>query len=171
MESTPEMKCTSQDARSCRTVSSVDMVKQFAVVVKESCPSVREEQLWKKVMLGIRLMHACRYKYADVVLTLTYASVYMRRALAVQTKILTDSEVANLCVLCMYLAHSFVLDSHTKLQLWHKYVFRSSGEFKKLDAQVFDVFRTLDFKLRVLEDEENQVLRILLQDSGTAHDS
>lgn len=37
---------------------------------------------------GIRLMHLCEYHYADVVLTLAYASVYFRGA-ALRTRALT----------------------------------------------------------------------------------
>lgn len=45
-------------------------------------------------MQGIRLMHLCEYHYADVVLTLAYASVYFRSAFASIGQKMSDYEAS-----------------------------------------------------------------------------
>ncbi|CAE7394456.1 unnamed protein product [Symbiodinium natans] len=71
-------------------------------------------RLWHS--MGIRLMHLCEYHYADVVLTLAYASVYFRSAFNNIGQKMSDYEAAHVCVLLIYLAHSFLLDETCPLR-------------------------------------------------------
>ncbi|CAJ1444537.1 unnamed protein product [Effrenium voratum] len=61
-------------------------------------------------------MHLCDYHYADVVLTLAYASVYFRSAFTAIGQKMSDYEAAHVCVLLIYLAHSFLLDETCPLR-------------------------------------------------------
>eukprot|EP00931_Biecheleriopsis_adriatica_P119550 TRINITY_DN94783_c0_g1_i1.p1 TRINITY_DN94783_c0_g1~~TRINITY_DN94783_c0_g1_i1.p1 ORF type:complete len:173 (+),score=39.98 TRINITY_DN94783_c0_g1_i1:47-565(+) len=167
MESTPEVSSSRKETNGAsRAISSVVMVEQFARILCQTTPETigkdERERICRKVMQGIQLMHSCRYKYADVMLTLAYASTYIARVLASKSRSMLEADVAHVCVLCMYLAQSFVLDKHTRLSLWHKHVFRKTRSLTNLNSQLFSIFQTLDFKLRLSEDEENYALSILL---------
>ncbi|CAE7574489.1 unnamed protein product [Symbiodinium pilosum] len=95
------------------------LIHGFAVEVGERSlekSSAKHDTLYKKVLQGIRLMHLCEYHYADVVLTLAYASVYFRSAFNNIGQKMSDYEAAHVCVLLIYLAHSFLLDETCPLR-------------------------------------------------------
>jgi len=127
------------------------------------------ETLYKKVLQGLKLMHLCDYHYADVVLTLAYASVYFRSAFVAIGHKMSDYEAAHVSVLLIYLAHSFLLDETCPLRVWQQHVFKKYCNLKVLDAALFRIFQMRTFKLRITEQEEQQALTSLLGQASIGH--
>eukprot|EP00437_Effrenium_voratum_P004853 CAMPEP_0181424492 /NCGR_PEP_ID=MMETSP1110-20121109/14674_1 /TAXON_ID=174948 /ORGANISM="Symbiodinium sp., Strain CCMP421" /LENGTH=315 /DNA_ID=CAMNT_0023547655 /DNA_START=86 /DNA_END=1033 /DNA_ORIENTATION=+ len=134
-------------------------------------PGVKHDTLYKKVLQGIRLMHLCDYHYADVVLTLAYASVYFRSAFTAIGQKMSDYEAAHVCVLLIYLAHSFLLDETCPLRVWQQHIFKKYCNLKVLDAALFRIFKMRGFRLRITEAEEKQALSVLLLRTNGLHDA
>jgi len=141
------------------------LIHGFAVEVGEKSiekSSAKHDTLYKKVLQGIRLMHLCEYHYADVVLTLAYASVYFRSAFDNIGRTMSDYEAAHVCVLLIYLAHSFLLDETCPLRVWQQHIFKKYCNLKVLDAALYRIFKMRDFRLRITEAEEKEALSVLL---------
>jgi len=142
------------------------LVWRFANILVENSPSaekkVKHEILYKTVLQGVRLMHLCDYSYSDVVVTLAYASVYFQSTYKQIGSKMSNREAAHVCVLLIYLAHSFVLDETCPLRFWHKHIFRRYCTLKVLDAALFRLFQMRGFKLHITEDELKHSLCVLL---------
>ncbi|CAK9020561.1 unnamed protein product [Durusdinium trenchii] len=130
------------------------------------CAASFQKEIRQAVVLdcveGIRLMHLCDYHYADVVLTLAYASVYFRSAFTSIGQKMSDYEAAHVCVLLIYLAHSFLLDETCPLRVWQQHIFKKYCNLKVLDAALYRIFKMRGFRLRVTEAEEKEALSVLL---------
>eukprot|EP00930_Biecheleria_cincta_P028751 TRINITY_DN20045_c0_g1_i3.p1 TRINITY_DN20045_c0_g1~~TRINITY_DN20045_c0_g1_i3.p1 ORF type:complete len:360 (-),score=54.68 TRINITY_DN20045_c0_g1_i3:104-1183(-) len=135
----------------------------------DSAASGSHETLYKKVLQGLKLMHLCDYHYADVVLTLAYASVYFRSAFVAIGHKMSDYEAAHVSVLLIYLAHSFLLDETCPLRVWQQHVFKKYCNLKVLDAALFRIFQMRTFKLRITQQEEQQALTRLLGQASICH--
>jgi len=143
------------------------LVWRFVTMLAEISPDagrkVRTEQLYKNVLQGVRLMHLCDYNYSDVVVTLAYASVYFHSIYGAIGHKMSEFEAAHVCVLLIYLAHSFLLDETCPLRCWQKYVFRKYCTLKVLDAALFRLFSMRkDYGLRVTPEQEKHALTVLL---------
>lgn len=119
-----------------------------------------DEVMCKTVVQSVRLMHLCRYDYADVVLVLAYASVYVRGIEAIGT--MSELEAAHVCALLIYLAHCFLLDETCPLRCWQTHIFRQYCSLQVLESALFKLFQMQDFYLMVTADEERDALRGLL---------
>jgi len=139
---------------------------RFVNILVERSPSaekkVKHETLYKTVLQGVRLMHLCDYSYSDVVVTLAYASVYFQSTYREIGNKMSNHEAAHVCVLLIYLAHSFVLDETCPLRCWQKHIFRKYCTLKVLDAALFRLFQMRGFRLRITEDELKHALSVLL---------
>jgi len=139
------------------------LVTRFCTMLAEAAPSapskVKHDQLYKTVLQGIRLMHLCDYEYSDVVMVLAHASVYFRNTFASIGYKMSEHEAAHVCVLLIYLAHSFLLDETCPLRCWQKHIFRKYCTLKVLDAALFRLFKMRGFLLRISKDEERMALR------------
>lgn len=129
-------------------------------------PTAQQEDFYKTVLRGVRLMHLCDFNYSDIVLTLSYASVYFRGVLETVGDRMTVPEAAHVCVLTIYLAHSFVLDENCPLKHWQKHIFKNYCTLKVLDAALFRMFRLKDFGLRISREEEKLALSSLLRSAN-----
>lgn len=138
------------------------LVHGFEERTDPNAPNVKHDMLYKKVLQGIRLLHLCEFHYADVVLTLAYASVYFRGAFTSLGKTMSDYEAAHVCVLLIYLAHSFLFDETCPLRVWQQHIFKKYCNLKVLDAALYRIFKLRGFKLRITEAEEKEALSVLL---------
>lgn len=147
------------------------LVSRFARIISEHSSEaerkVKHEALFKTVLQGVRLMHLCDYAYADVVLVLAYASVYFKSTFEKIGHKMSEHEAAHVCVLLIYLAHSFLLDETCPLRCWQKHIFRKYCTLKVLDAALFRLFQIRkDYGLRITERELQGALQGL---SGNAN--
>eukprot|EP00927_Polykrikos_kofoidii_P034232 TRINITY_DN29069_c0_g1_i1.p1 TRINITY_DN29069_c0_g1~~TRINITY_DN29069_c0_g1_i1.p1 ORF type:complete len:317 (+),score=48.81 TRINITY_DN29069_c0_g1_i1:297-1247(+) len=142
------------------------LVSRFVTMLGESTPSVRErlhqEEVIKTILRGVRLMHLCDFSYSDVVMTLSYASVYFRVIFHEVKGNMGSVEAAHICVLSMYLAHCFILDENCPLCHWQKHIFRKYCTLKVLDSALFSLFHKQAFHLRIASEEERKAVSFLL---------
>eukprot|EP00929_Paragymnodinium_shiwhaense_P099109 TRINITY_DN60668_c0_g1_i1.p1 TRINITY_DN60668_c0_g1~~TRINITY_DN60668_c0_g1_i1.p1 ORF type:complete len:363 (-),score=66.14 TRINITY_DN60668_c0_g1_i1:126-1214(-) len=142
------------------------LVWRFAWLVAEMSPSVekkvKRDQFFKTMLQGVRLLHLCDYHYSDVVITLAYAAVYFKGVHEVIGQQMSEPEVAHVCVLLLYLAHSFILDETCPLRCWQKHIFKKYCNLKVLDAALFRLLRVRNYNLRITEEEERFALSVLL---------
>mmetsp|Transcript_18026 Transcript_18026/g.42130 ORF Transcript_18026/g.42130 Transcript_18026/m.42130 type:complete len:365 (-) Transcript_18026:88-1182(-) len=152
-------------ARYARYPDDIDLVMRFTQVLSEvsldAQQKVRHEGLYKTVLQGVRLMHLCEYEYPDVVLVLAYASVYWRNAFEVIGHKMSQHEAAHVCVLLIYLAHSFLLDETCPLRCWQKHIFRRYCTLKVLDAALFRLFKMRKFHLIISDEEQVEAFQRL----------
>lgn len=148
------------------------LVTRFTFFIGEQSPGaadkVRHEQLYKTVLQGLRLMHLCDYDYSDVVVVMAHASVYFRSTFEAIGHKMSQHEAAHVCVLLIYLAHSFVLDETCPLRCWQKHIFRKYCTLKVLDAALFRLFKMRGYALRITEEEERAALLALFGHSKGA---
>lgn len=140
------------------------LVSRFVRVISEGRgehkKKMKHEALYKTVLQGVRLMHLCEYHYADVVLVLAYASVYFRSTFDKIGHKMSEHEAAHVCVLLIYLAHSFLLDETCPLRCWQKHIFRKYCTLKVLDAALYRLFQMRkEYKLRVTDEELKEALQ------------
>lgn len=156
-----------ETAKYARFPDDLVLVWQFVNRIIEACPDaerkIKHEELYRKVLKGIRLMHSCDFNYSDVVVTLAYASVYFAGTYAAIGGSMSVSEAAHVVVLLIFLAHSFVLDETCPLRYWQRNIFRNYCTLKVLDAALFRLFEMRLFVLRVPQDEEKRALSALLR--------
>lgn len=156
-------------SRFAHCADDVILVARFAEIIGTNVISptgereaVKQESLQKKVLQGVKLMHLCDYSYSDVVVTLAYATVYFQSTFVAIGDKMTAYEASHVCVLLIYLAHSFILDETCPLRIWHKHIFRKYCNLKVLDSALFRVFQLRDYQLRISEEEERAALSALL---------
>eukprot|EP00425_Heterocapsa_triquetra_P024233 CAMPEP_0195117656 /NCGR_PEP_ID=MMETSP0448-20130528/114814_1 /TAXON_ID=66468 /ORGANISM="Heterocapsa triquestra, Strain CCMP 448" /LENGTH=320 /DNA_ID=CAMNT_0040154877 /DNA_START=81 /DNA_END=1040 /DNA_ORIENTATION=- len=164
------IRFTQDTARYAQYKDDLVLVWRFANMLVEASPGaadkIKHETFYKTVLQGIRLMHLCDFNYSDVVVTLAYASAYFRSAFSAIGHKMGDTEAAYVCVLLIYLAHSFVLDETCPLRFWQTHIFRKYCNVKVLDAALFRLFHGRDFRLRITPEEEKHALSVLLCSSN-----
>lgn len=143
------------------------LVWRFVTLISSSVSAedeakVKHEELYKRVMQGVRLMHMCEYNYSDVVLTLAYASVYFGHTFGLIGQKMGHREAAHVCVLMVFLAHCFVLDENCPLRCWQEHIFNNYCTLKTLDKALFRMFEVRSFALRITKEEEKHALSMLV---------
>jgi len=124
----------------------------------DAARKVQHDGMHKLLLQAVRLMHLCNYDYEDIVLTLAYASVYWKYAFQLIGHKFTSNEAAHVCVLLIYLAHSFLLDETCKLWWWHNRIFVRYCSLEDLSRAVFRLLKLRGFRLRISHDEQLKVL-------------
>ncbi|CAJ1382542.1 unnamed protein product [Effrenium voratum] len=152
-----------------RTEQDADLAWQLVLAMNQALDETRancrldEQMLQKKVHHTIRFLRACSYSSHDIVVALAYTCAYFRRVMPPLMGVVSRSEAVHICILLIYLAHSFVLDENCPIRDWHRHIFRKYCSLKKMDAALFRVFSFLDFKLMISQEEEAKYLRMILQ--------
>lgn len=164
------IRFSQETARYAQYKDDLVLVWRFANMLVEASPAaaekIKHETFYKTVLQGVRLMHLCDFNYSDVVVTLAYAAAYFRSTFQAIGHKMGDTEAAYVCVLLIYLAHSFVLDETCPLRFWQKHIFRKYCNVKVLDAALFRLFHRRAFRLRISPEEEKQALSVLLCSSN-----
>mmetsp|Transcript_67276 Transcript_67276/g.197498 ORF Transcript_67276/g.197498 Transcript_67276/m.197498 type:complete len:338 (-) Transcript_67276:317-1330(-) len=157
-------------ARFAKYPDDLVLVLRFMDTLEGVASRAKGETTCKTILQGVRLMHSCKYSYADIVLTLTYTSVYFRETVDQINQNMCDYEAAHVCALLMFLAHSFILDETCPLKFWQQNIFKHYCSLKILDMALFRLFRLLNFQLRISNDDEQRGLSILLSNEASAKD-
>eukprot|EP00929_Paragymnodinium_shiwhaense_P025205 TRINITY_DN15306_c0_g1_i1.p1 TRINITY_DN15306_c0_g1~~TRINITY_DN15306_c0_g1_i1.p1 ORF type:complete len:421 (+),score=80.56 TRINITY_DN15306_c0_g1_i1:272-1534(+) len=142
------------------------LLDRFTSIMAEACPAaatlLNSHHVYRTVLQGMHLMHACNYHYSDVVVTLAHASVYFAEVFDAVRHRMTETEVAHVCVLLIYLAHITVLDEACPLKHWHQFIFKKYCTMKVLNAALFRLFSLKNFRLRISQEEQHRALAVLL---------
>mmetsp|Transcript_85528 Transcript_85528/g.135634 ORF Transcript_85528/g.135634 Transcript_85528/m.135634 type:complete len:223 (+) Transcript_85528:95-763(+) len=124
---------------------------------------VDQSLLERKVHQTIKLLQACHYCSHDIVLCFSYACSYAGRVFPLMAGLLGDAEAVHICILLVFLAHSFILDETCPMREWHKHIFQRYCSLKKMDTALFNVFSMLEFRLSIPAEEEAKYFQLILR--------
>eukprot|EP00812_Abedinium_dasypus_P010975 NODE_455_length_1551_cov_314.905749.p1 GENE.NODE_455_length_1551_cov_314.905749~~NODE_455_length_1551_cov_314.905749.p1 ORF type:complete len:236 (+),score=48.47 NODE_455_length_1551_cov_314.905749:55-762(+) len=104
----------------------------------------------KLLLRALKLLRRCNYSFEDICCILTHASVYFHDADALCGSHMDASEVGNVLVTLMFIAHSYVQDETCPLHIWHQHLFRKyCPSLRTLNAAVIRLLEIRRFKLRL----------------------
>jgi len=107
----------------------------------------------KLLLRMLRLLHRCSYSAVDICSILAHASVYFIEVFALCGNYMDATEVGNVLVTMVFLAHSYIQDETCPLPVWHQYLFRGYCPLKKLSEAIMRVMAIRKYILRV-EDKD-----------------
>lgn len=111
-------------------------------------------EIYRCVLKAVRMLLSCGFQIEDVCMVLTFASVYfLDITKKCPVKGMGEGEAANILMLLMYLAHSYVQDEHCPLRVWHKHLFRDYCQMPTLDRALMCLMKMRGYLLRVEEAE------------------
>lgn len=156
----------------------VELVERFLVLLdvtsgtamhkrKRETKHEISEKLAPVLLRAIKLLHLCDYDYADIVLVMVHTSVYFRSVWKEVGSTMDATEAAYVCVLLMFMAHSFILDETCPLKCWQQHLFRQYCSLPVLNAALFHLFRMHNFCLRISQEELIDALWVLTK--GNKH--
>jgi hypothetical protein len=75
------------------------------------------------LLRSVKLLHRCGYHTQDIVTLGSYAVVYAVDVLAAHLGSMDWQEAANMVGLQFFLAHTYLMDEHCPMKVWHKHIF------------------------------------------------
>lgn len=109
------------------------------------------DAMFARIARSLLFLSKCGYSTADICCVVAHATVYFSYAFRKRGQQMDALEIANVFVLALFVAHSYVLDETASLKTWHSSLFNDYCTLPELDSAVVRVFRFCGFKLR-LED-------------------
>lgn len=103
----------------------------------------------KLALKALALLRLCKYSVEDLCSILAHASAYLEDAHACCRHHMDASEFANVLVLVMFVATSYVQDETCPLHVWHQYLFQKYCSLKALNAAIISILEIRSFVLRV----------------------
>lgn len=103
----------------------------------------------KLLLRSLRFLRRCDYSAEDVCSILAHASAYFLDAYGVCGRDMTASEVGNVLVTLMFIAHSYVQDETCPLRIWHQHLFRRYCPLATLNAAVLRLMEIRRYVLRL----------------------
>eukprot|EP00401_Gymnodinium_catenatum_P079254 CAMPEP_0117507026 /NCGR_PEP_ID=MMETSP0784-20121206/26214_1 /TAXON_ID=39447 /ORGANISM="" /LENGTH=325 /DNA_ID=CAMNT_0005302523 /DNA_START=96 /DNA_END=1074 /DNA_ORIENTATION=+ len=107
----------------------------------------RDLRCQQAMVRAIDMLYRCDYSVEDVCATLAHACVYFVQARA--DGVIDESQVLQTLVLCVYIAHSYVLDESCVLDMWRLNVLPYGCTTKGLDREVGRLIMHRGYVLRV----------------------
>lgn len=126
--------------------------------LEENVPAMFISMLFRTV----RLLHRCGYHTHDIVTVGSHAVVYSTGVLQHHSGKMDWSEAAYMVGLQMYIAHSYLMDEHCPLNIWHKFIFAEYCDIKVLNQACIELLRLRRFLLHVPCNEARRVHSELL---------
>jgi len=121
---------------------------------------------------SMRLMCMCGYEMYDICVVLAFASAYFacitQPALVKGDMALEERE--NLLTVCIFVAHSFVLDTNCPLHVWREMVLKGRCSMAALNKATVHVLRLRSFRLRISDENFDRRLRRLLRHTNLEKD-
>lgn len=104
--------------------------------------------MWRCVVL----LRRCGFADEDVCSVLAHASAYMATVVAAAGDGgINLAETRNLLLVCMYAAHSFVLDSECPLRVWRQFAMDQAVSLRSLNMAIVHLMKVRGYKMRVSE--------------------
>lgn len=107
----------------------------------------------KLVLLAIKFLRNCSYSAVDICSILAHASAYFVDVYALCRDVMSPSEVGNVLVTAMFLAHSYIQDETCPLHVWHRYLFKGYCSLKKISEAVMRVMAIRRYVLRLADQD------------------
>jgi hypothetical protein len=105
----------------------------------------------QRLVRAVTFLRSCGYATQDVILVLAHASVYCD-SIREQVGQMKSKEGVNVLMVLMFMAHSYVLDSHCPLRTWHRYLFQDYCNLSTLECAIMSLMKLRGYVLRVSED-------------------
>lgn len=99
----------------------------------------------------VAFLRACRYSAEEICVIFAHASVYFD-AIKGKCKPADVSEILNIMILLMFIAHSYVQDHHCPLHCWHKHLFKKYCTLQTLNRAIMSIMKLRGYVLRVEDD-------------------
>lgn len=115
------------------------------------------------VLGAIDLLIRCGHCIEDVCLVLAHTSSYYLDVHSRCGTRMDPTEIGNVIVVLIYIAHIHVLDQTCPLKVWHEMLFLGRCRIHTLDKATMKLLKVRGYVLRVDEDDLDTRLRHLLQ--------
>jgi len=117
----------------------------------------------KLLLRTIKFLRLCDYSVEDICSILAHASAYFFDAYALCGNHMDSSEVGNVLVTLMFVAHCYVQDETCPLHVWHQHLFRKYCPLKTLNAAIIRLLEIRCYVLRLETQDLNDRFTRLLQ--------
>lgn len=107
----------------------------------------------KLVLQALMFLRGCSYSSVDICSILAHASAYFADVYALCGDFMGPSEVANVLVTAMFVAHSYTQDETCPLRVWHQYLFKRYCSLKGVSAASMRIMSIRGYVLRLPDDE------------------
>mmetsp|Transcript_37086 Transcript_37086/g.81053 ORF Transcript_37086/g.81053 Transcript_37086/m.81053 type:complete len:218 (+) Transcript_37086:57-710(+) len=116
----------------------------------------------KQMLKAVKMLRLCDYTAEDIRSVLSHAAVYVSRTLAVCGDTMEATEASNVSVVLMFISHSYTMDEHCPLRVWHQHLFAEYCTVKELNAALVRLLNFQGSVLRVEESEHKRIAALLL---------
>eukprot|EP00929_Paragymnodinium_shiwhaense_P009405 TRINITY_DN113574_c0_g1_i1.p1 TRINITY_DN113574_c0_g1~~TRINITY_DN113574_c0_g1_i1.p1 ORF type:complete len:607 (-),score=67.81 TRINITY_DN113574_c0_g1_i1:320-2140(-) len=120
----------------------------------------------KLLLKAIGVLRRCRYPAEDVCAILAHAGSYYNLTRRLSAAPIVGTEIGNILILAMYIAHSYTQDEVCPLKTWHRVLFKDYCSVKDLNVAVIRLLTLWNYQLRVKETEMLQNWKMLRQATG-----
>lgn len=124
----------------------------------------------KLVLRALRFLHRCDYSTEDICSILAHASAYFLDAHALCGRNMAPTEVGNVLVTLMFIAHSYVQDETCPLDIWHRHLFKNYCSLKTLSAAVVRLLEIRRYILRLGDQDLTDRYTVLTQAAWKPHE-
>eukprot|EP00929_Paragymnodinium_shiwhaense_P089190 TRINITY_DN4938_c0_g1_i1.p1 TRINITY_DN4938_c0_g1~~TRINITY_DN4938_c0_g1_i1.p1 ORF type:complete len:292 (-),score=67.26 TRINITY_DN4938_c0_g1_i1:679-1554(-) len=149
-------------------VFSKDLGKLLRIPAKQLPPNLtaqvhydfdeKDEEVRMLILKTLRFLVTFGCELPELLGVLVYACAYFRKA---NLQLKTPKETGYVLIMCVYLAHSYVLDEHPGPNAWHKNLFASYCDMQRMDIAVFNLMKVLRWKLHVEDGLVKKILKYL----------
>lgn len=122
----------------------------------------------KLLLRALKLLRLCDYSAEDMCSILAHASAYFIDAFGLCGSIMDSSEVGNVLVTLMFVAHCYVQDETCPLHVWHQHLFRKYCPLRTLNAAIVRLLEIRKYVLR-LESQDLSTRYVTLFKSMKRH--
>lgn len=120
----------------------------------------------KRALGAIDLLYRCGHCTEDICLVLAHASSYFGDAYSYCGTRMDSSEVGNIIVILLYIAHAYVLDHTCPLRLWQENLFSAQCSVRTLDMATMKLLKVRGYVLRLDEKDLQMRHECLMQAAG-----
>jgi hypothetical protein len=117
----------------------------------------------KLLLRSLKFLRLCDYSVEDICSILAHASRYFHDAFELCGNMMDPSEVGNVMVTNMFIAHCYVQDEACPLHVWHQHLFRKYCPLKTLDAAIMRLMEIRGYVLRLGADDLHWRFERLIQ--------
>mmetsp|Transcript_19933 Transcript_19933/g.37531 ORF Transcript_19933/g.37531 Transcript_19933/m.37531 type:complete len:268 (-) Transcript_19933:128-931(-) len=103
----------------------------------------------KLLLRALKLLRLCDYSTEDLCSILSHASAYFLDAYSLCGSHMDPSEVGNVLVTLMFVAHCYVQDETCPLHVWHQHLFRKYCPLRTLNAAIIRLLEIRRYVLRL----------------------
>lgn len=111
-------------------------------------PDIDENSV-QLLLRTLKLLRLCDYSIEDLCSILAHASAYFLDAFGLCGVHMDASEVGNVLVTLMFVAHCYVQDETCPLHVWHQHLFRKYCPLRTLNAAIIRLLEIRQYVLRL----------------------